>query len=221
MLAAVSLDHTHITVHALEKLLPEAVVAGGSFGADLEHPIEIPRTERQLVFENAQAHAIDDCLQELCDRVGLPKSTRIKSGPGGERLWPSGFVGSLTHKGTVVLGALAASSSLYALGIDIEFVDASQLGSIEKDVAWEGLPTGVDQSYGILLALSAKEAIFKAQYPLTRKLLSFSEVPLVWTFHGGDSFSATVKTGRLIGLQVRCLSASTWIVSAAVIPTAI
>ena len=103
-------------------------------------------------------------------------------------MWPNGFVGSLTHKGTAVLGALAAKSVLRALGIDIEFIDSSKLGSIEKNIAWEGLPPGTDQSQGVLLALSAKEAVFKAQYPLTGKLLSFSDVALEWTFSQCWSF---------------------------------
>jgi 4'-phosphopantetheinyl transferase EntD len=218
MLVIVTLDRSHITVKTLEDLLPEASVAGGSFGANLKHPIQIPRNERKFVFEKAQKHAIDDCIQELCDSAGLPKSTRVETGSGGERLWPNGYVGSLTHKGTVVLGALATKSVLQALGIDIEFIDSSQLGSIEKNIAWEGVPPGTEQSNGVLLVLSAKEAVFKAQYPLTGKLLSFSDVALVWNSRGQENFSATVESGGMIGLEVRCAHTSMWIVSAAVMP---
>jgi 4'-phosphopantetheinyl transferase EntD len=211
-------DDTHIAVQILGNLLPEAIVAGGSFGINLRHPSQIPRNERKLVFEEAQTHAIDDCIRELCDRAGLPKSTHVENGSGGDRLWPNGFVGSLTHKGTVVLGALAAKSVLRALGIDIEFIDSSQLGSIEKNVAWEGLPPDIDQSHAVSLALSAKEAVFKAQYPLTGKVLSFSDVALAWTYHGERSFSATVEFGDTIALKVRCAATSMWVVSAAVMP---
>ncbi len=217
MLVVMPLDRTHIAVESLKALLPGAIVAGGSFGQSLRHPIEIPRNERQFVFEEAQTHAIDDCIRQLCDRAGLPESTHVGKGSGGERLWPEGFVGSLTHKGTVVLGALAAKSVLRALGIDIELIDSSELGAIEKNVALEGLPPGTDRSQGVLLALSAKEAVFKAQYPLTGKLLSFSDVALAWTFHGAGAFSATVDCGVPISFQVRCTATQLWVISTAVI----
>lgn len=217
MLVVVPLDRTHIAVQTLEGLLPEAIVAGGSFGLGLRHPVEIPQNERQLVFDEARTRAVDDCIRELCDRAGIPDSTQVGKGSGGERLWPNGFVGSLTHKGTVVLGAVAAQSVLRALGVDIEFIDSSELGSIEKNVAWEGLPPGTDQSPGVLLALSAKEAVFKAQYPLTGKLLSFSDIALEWTSHSAGAFSATVDWGGT-SFQVRCVATKVWVVSTAVMP---
>jgi 4'-phosphopantetheinyl transferase EntD len=212
----VPIDPTHIAVQTLEGLLPEAIIAGGSFGRNLRHPTQIPRNERRFVFEAAQTRAIDDCIRELCDRAGLPESVHIGKGSGGERLWPNGFVGSLTHKGTVVLGALAAKSVFRALGIDIEFIDSSDLGSIEKNVAWEGLLPGTDQSRAVLLALSAKEAVFKAQYPLTGKLLSFSDIALKWASHSAGAFSATVDCDGAISFQVRCAATDVWVVSAAV-----
>lgn len=218
MNVVVPLDHAHTVVETLEGLLPEAVIAGGSFGLDLRHPIQVPRNERQAVFQEAQTRAINDCVRELCNRAGLPESTQVGKGSGGERLWPTGFVGSLTHKGTVVLGALAAKSVLCALGIDIEFIDSTELGSIEKNVAWEGIPPGTGQSQGVLLALSAKEAVFKAQYPLTRKLLSYSDVTLKWTSHSAGAFSATVDCGGTINFQVRCATTNLWVVSTAVMP---
>jgi 4'-phosphopantetheinyl transferase EntD len=216
MVALVPLDRTHIAVQTLERLLPEAIIEGGSFGLDLRHPTQIPRSERQLVFEAAQTRAIDDCIRKLCGRAALPELTQVGKGPGGERLWPNGFVGSLTHKGTVVLGALAAKSVFRALGIDIEFIDSSELGAIKKNVAWEGLPPGTDQSQGVLLALSAKEAVFKAQYPLTGALLGFSDVALKWASHSAGTFSANVDCGSAIGFQVRCAATNAWVVSTAV-----
>jgi 4'-phosphopantetheinyl transferase EntD len=213
----VPLDNTHIAVQALQAMLPEAIVAGGSFGGNLRHPIEIPRDARQFVFETAQTSAIDDCIRELCDRAGLPGSTYVEKGPGGERLWPDGYVGSLSHKGTVVLGALASKSIFRALGVDIELIDCSQLGSIERTVAWEGLPPGTDPSRGVLLTLSAKEAVFKAQYPLTGKLLSFSDVVLAWTVSSAGTFSATADCGGTVALEVRCTINHLWVVSTATI----
>ena len=50
MVVVVPLDRAHIVVQTLEGLLPEAVIAGGSFGLDLRHPIQVPRNERQSVF---------------------------------------------------------------------------------------------------------------------------------------------------------------------------
>ncbi len=107
---------------------------------------------------------------------------------------------------------------LHALGIDIEFIDSSKLGSLEKSVAREGLPPGTEQSRGVLLALSAKEAVFKAQYPLTGKLLSFSDVALVWTPQDAENFSATVECSDMIGVEIRCVQTAMWTVSVALMP---
>lgn len=214
-LTFVPLDRTHITVRTLKRLLPEATIAGGSFGSDLPHPNEIPRDERRIVFETAQIQAINDCTRELLHHAGLPESTQVRRGLGGEPLWPSEFVGSLTHKGTVVLAALGTKSVFRALGIDVEYMDSTELGPIEHNVAWEGLPPGVEQSLGILLSLSAKEAVFKAQYPLTKQLLDFSDIALKWVSNPDDTFVANVDCGGTMVFRVRCTAANLWIVSTA------
>lgn len=216
MIISVQLDAAHPTVEALERLVPEAIVSGGSFAADLDHPNKILPVERRPAFEAARVTAIDQCIHRIFSRAGLPDTVGFRKGEGGDPLWPDGFVGSLSHKGTVVLAAMAPTSVVRALGIDVERIDLSDLGPIAHNIAPEGLPPYTEQSVGILLTLSAKEAVFKAQYPLTRQLLDFSDVVLNWACCTPDAFVAKARCDNAMVFEVRCTVANVWVLTAAV-----
>ena len=94
-------------------------------------------------------------------------------------------------------------NSLRAIGIDVEHRDRDSLRSHD----------GRDG----LLVLSAKEAVFKAQFPLTRKVLGFEDVSIEWT--SPDDWIATARCsgfGFIFGLRSR--SVGDWVVSVATLP---
>lgn len=97
------LDTKHEAVEALTRLLPEATTAGGSFAAWIPDPHMLSPSDRRVAFHTSQKRAIDHCFSILLSRVGMNETNCIGTGEGGDRQWPPGFVGSLTHKGTVVL----------------------------------------------------------------------------------------------------------------------
>jgi 4'-phosphopantetheinyl transferase EntD len=207
------LDASHETVRALEQLVPEAVVAGGSFAGWLPHPSAVPSADRSALLASAHDRAVACCMRSLLVRSGIDEDTTIATGDGGNREWPRGFVGSLTHKGTVVLGAIATSVPVQLIGIDLERLDRADLGDIEAMVAPEGLPSGIDAERGTLVSFSAKEAVFKAQFPATRRRLEFSDVQLIWTCDG-ENMRAAVRC-PVAGLVVRASFVGRWVVAAA------
>jgi len=209
------LDATHITVAAVQRLVPEMISVGGSFARWLPHPSTLTASARATALASAQNSAVEQCIRSLLRRAGLPEGIRVSSGGEGERNWPAGFVGSLTHKGTVVLGVISRTTSIQMAGIDLERMDGSDLGAIEHLVAQEGLPRGVESELGMLLVFSAKEAVFKAQYPCSRHRLDFSDVRLVWAEPQEDYFTADVHCPTP-GLTVRCLRVAEWVLSAAI-----
>jgi 4'-phosphopantetheinyl transferase EntD len=208
-----SLDTTHQTAEALTRLLPEAITAGGSFSAWLPAPHLLSPSDRRLAFTSSQKRAVDQCLATLLRRAGIDETTPIGTGEGGARRWPPGFVGSLTHKGTVVLSTIAQTSAVQMIGIDLDRLDRSDLTTLETTIAPEGLPTRIDRERGILLSFSAKEAVFKAQYPISRQMLSFADVRLDWELDRKESRAlATCPAGSLI---VRCAIVQKWVIAAA------
>ena len=207
-------DAAHPALTTLQALLPDATVAGGDFAHTLPSPAAVPVLDRPQIFRTARFVAGENCIKDLLKNAGIPDRI-IRNGEGGERLWPKEHVGSLTYKKTTVLGALAHSSRLTMLGIDLESIDRDGMALIESTIAPEGLPPGTSSELGVLLAFSAKEAVFKAQYPATTRRLDFSDVRLKWTGSGhaqGDA-RAACPDGVILGVRFKIVDR--WLVSVA------
>lgn len=131
------------------------------------------------------------CARDALQCLGHEGSAPIPRGQSGEPLWPDGFTGSITHKGAVALAVVTHRYCAKGLGVDIEVKE-----HLEADV-WPGILTPREiQSLNKVtspghvanLIFSAKEAFFKAQFPLTRIWLEYQEV-VVEVDPSGDAFS--------------------------------
>src|SRR4051794_30497302 len=109
MSSSARLDSEHEVLPALRRLLPDAAVAGGSFAHWLPDPRSLPSSERRGAFSAAKAAATEECISHLLNGAGLPPVSVVRQDDG-QRRWPFGFVGSLSHEGTTVVGALASVS---------------------------------------------------------------------------------------------------------------
>lgn len=93
--------------------------------------------------------------------------------------WPAGIVGSISHSDEFCAAAIAPSAASLSLGLDIETIGkvkrelwpllfvATELASLERES---------DPAARALLAtlmFSAKEALYKLQYPLTKAWAEF------------------------------------------------
>lgn len=206
---------THEALDVLHQLLPEGIAAGGSFATWLPHPLTLAGQDRATMFASARERAVNQCIRMLLLRAGLNQDSPVPRTDKGPRDWPSGFCGSLTHKGTLVLGVIAASSKITMIGIDLDRRDRgrSELTAVQNMVAPEGLPADIDPERGMLLSFCAKEAVFKAQYPVTRRPLNFSDVRLAWV-GSRDILRATV-TSPGAGLVVRAALVGDWVIAVA------
>jgi len=94
----------------------------------------------------------------------------------GAPVWPAGIVGSLAHEERVALAAVARETDFLALGVDIE--PAEEL----PDNLAEIIATPAERSrYGQPFLrgrelFAAKEAVYKAVYPLDRQFLDFHDI---------------------------------------------
>ena len=148
---------------------PEAWVA--PLSAEDERAMEnaVPRRRREFA------------AGRWCARTALARlhvsDPHVGRGPVGAPIWPAGIVGSITHCAGYCGAAVASSYDVAALGIDAEVIQAiddiaPRVCSPEEMAALPRL-AGVDAS---LVVFSAKEATFKAWFPLTTRALSFHDL---------------------------------------------
>lgn len=110
--------------------------------------------------------------------------------------WPDGIVGSITHCEGYRAVAVAPSSELCSVGIDAEPNRPlppgvyARISCAEERVAARAVAEAVPGVCGDRLLFSAKESIYKAWFPLVRRLLWFDEA-VVQLLPGG-SFDAVL-----------------------------
>ncbi|WP_199262737.1 4'-phosphopantetheinyl transferase family protein [Paracoccus binzhouensis] len=120
----------------------------------------------------------------------LPADRPIPVRPDRRPDLPPGIRASLSHGGDYCI-AIAAPPGGASIGIDLEPCDRA----LPEGLAETIMPFRLNGAGDALLAFCAKEAMFKAQYPLTGRMLDFREVPVVV---GAERFRACMGD-RLIG----------------------
>jgi enterobactin synthetase component D len=98
--------------------------------------------------------------------------------------WPEGLVGSISHTDGLALAGVAEARHWRSLGLDVEQEMSMELlaevGSMVLDEAeWRHRPAGWRETAFATLAFSAKEALYKALYPLTGRMMEFRDARLL------------------------------------------
>jgi 4'-phosphopantetheinyl transferase EntD len=211
----------------IELLLPPGVEAVEAFGdaperlfPEEEAAIARAVDKRRREFTTARA-----CARAGLTRLGLPPSP-IVPGERGAPSWPHGVVGSLTHCAGYRAAAVALSRDAAAIGIDAEpheplpdgvLTVCSLPGERER---LDGLAAAVDVCWDRLL-FSAKEAVYKAWYPLTGRSLDFTQADLEFDAAAG-TFTARLLVNRpIVGGRRLDGFAGRWLVRNGLIVTAV
>jgi len=167
----------------IEELLPVSI-AVVECRSDDESTFLLPE-ERPLVGRAVDSRIREFTIARSCARQALGKlgfpPVPILRGPKGEPLWPAGIVGSITHCKGYRAAAVAMQTKISAIGIDAEIDDAlppEVLNSIcvEEEIAW--LSQEHDRLHWDRIIFSAKESVYKAWFPFTRRWLGFEEVTI-------------------------------------------
>jgi 4'-phosphopantetheinyl transferase EntD len=185
----------------IETLVPATVVAIETF---TDEPGEKPFPgEEDLI-----ANAVEDRRREFitarrCARAalrafGLP-DTPIRPGTSREPRWPTGMTGSITHCTGYRAAAVARTADVDLLGIDAEPNDPLPDG-VAESITVPGELEMLDRlnrtypgtHWGRLL-FSAKESVYKAWFPVTRRWLDFEEARLTID-PAAATFTATLLT---------------------------
>lgn len=126
------------------------------------------------------------CARVALEQLGMPPAPILK-GEKGEPQWPDGVVGSLTHcqgyRGAVV----GRSEAVRSVGIDAEPHDVLPKGVLDavsipaERVAIGALPGGLHWDR---ILFCAKEATYKAWFPLTQRWLGFEDAHISFQVDG-------------------------------------
>lgn len=145
-------------------------------------PEEEPLIERSVAKRRSEFVTVRHCARLALGELGVGPVPILK-GDKGEPCWPDGVVGSLTHcrgyRGAVV----GRRHEVRSVGIDAEphgvlpdgVLDAVSLPG--ERVELRALPT--DLCWDRIL-FCAKEATYKAWFPLTRRWLGFEDARIVF-----------------------------------------
>ncbi len=161
-------------------------------------PEERPATARMVDKRRLEFTAGRIAARAAMAELGLPAAP-ILMAPDRAPVWPAGLVGSIAHTATACIAAVAPVSAARSIGLDIE--DATPLAPDLWDIVltqteqnW--VQTQPDPGMAAKQIFSAKEAVYKAQYPLTGTVLEFRDVevsPALETFSA--VFSGQTATG--------------------------
>jgi 4'-phosphopantetheinyl transferase EntD len=209
----------------IEQILPAAVAAADAF-VDPPDAMLYPQEEavvaravdkRRREFTTARV-----CARAALAALGLPPAP-IVPGQRGAPGWPDGVVGSMTHCNGYRGAALAHARDILTVGIDAEVHEALPAGVLDLVSTPEERPRlrelAADEPAVCWdrLLFSAKEAVYKAWFPLTRTWLDFAEAEL--TLHRTGGFSAHLLVpGPVSGFEGRWLVRDGLLLTAIAVP---
>jgi 4'-phosphopantetheinyl transferase EntD len=169
------------------------------------------------------------CARLALGRLGVPV-VAIPSGPHGEPLWPAGIVGSITHCAGFRACAAARLESVITIGIDAEPNAALPDGVLEAVAHGPELelldhprpaPGGPDRVDLPRLLFSAKEAVYKAWFPLTGRMLGFDQVEVSLDVTDVTFTAKLLVPGPLVAGQRLAELTGHWVVEDGIIGTAV
>ena len=148
------------------------------------------------------------CAHRALRRIGVP-AVPVLPGPDGTPRWPAGVVGSMTHCAGYRAAAVALSRDLRSLGIDAEphlAVPTETLDLIagaDERAQFEALADARPNLHWDRILFCAKEALFKAWFPLTHLWLGFADLAITMRLDGTFCAHVDVPAPRDAGTGLR------------------
>lgn len=208
----------------IEDILPDGVAAAHAF----EDPPHLPLYPGELaVIRNAVDKRRREfvtarwCARRALARLGVPP-TAIPPGEHGAPEWPLHIVGSITHCEGYRAAAVAWDRDFPGIGIDAEPhapLPDGLLGTIARDAEigrHRSLRRRDPDIHWDRLLFSAKESIYKAWFPFSRRWLDFQDADV--TFEVNRAFSARLSA---LGGDVPEIVTGRWLVRGGLVLTAV
>jgi len=177
------IDHRLISVGDEHALLPEEAIA----------------FERSAVRVRRASGAARIVARALLHRLGH-EMTALPKSPGGAPIWPKGIRGSLAHDTRVAVAAVGTSENLEGVGIDVEPAESLSADLLHLVTTPRERARIESDPYRGRLFFVAKEAVYKAVYPLDNAFLDHHDVEVDLA-----NQQATVRNGRVVNVRF-CIS---------------
>ena len=186
----------------LSTVLPNSVAAAELYAdppglAPL--PEEEPLIARSVAKRRNEFVTVRHCARQALSELGVVPAPILK-GDKGEPCWPKGVVGSLTHCAGYRGAVVGREAAVRSVGVDAEPYDVLPDGVLdaislpEERREMSALPSSVHWDR---ILFCAKEATYKAWFPLTKRWLGFEDAHI--TFGVDDSGTAgTFESAILI-----------------------
>jgi 4'-phosphopantetheinyl transferase EntD len=178
-------------------LIGHRVISAGDENALLDE--EAASIASPVVAVRRASGAARIVARGLLAQLGSARAA-VPKGASGEPIWPTGICGSLAHDDRTAVAAIGRQRDIRAVGIDIEPAVPLPPEMLELIATPQELRRIADDPLRGKLLFAAKEAVYKAVYPLDRAFLEFHDIEVDLM-----SRTATTRTGRAIALRA-CIS---------------
>jgi enterobactin synthetase component D / holo-[acyl-carrier protein] synthase len=170
----------------IEQILPADFACAEARNEELGG--ELYPEEEQVLGRAVEKRRLEFTTGRACARVALARlgvePAPIPVGERGAPCWPEGIVGSITHCRGYRACAVARSADVLSVGIDAEPNEPLPAGLLEDIASAEemelldGLRAQRREVNWDRLLFSAKEAVYKAWFPLAQRWLGFADAVL-------------------------------------------
>ena len=169
---------------------------------------EAPSIASSVVEVRRASGAARIVARSLLARLGHPDFPVVKDAYGAP-VWPEGIVGSMAHDNAVAVAAVGTGGNVLAVGIDVEPAAPLPEDMLDLVATPSELKTLANAPLGSKVLFAAKEAVYKAGYPLDGVFLEFHDIEVDLAAR-----TATTRTGRTVALRY-CVSSRIVVVALA------
>ncbi|QUJ75220.1 4'-phosphopantetheinyl transferase superfamily protein [Sulfitobacter albidus] len=166
-------------------LLPQGVAVAAQIVAPPKGDppeVEASAVQRAIPQRRAEFHSGRDAARRAMVHLGVTPQP-VPMANDRAPVWPEGLVGSITHADGMCIAAVALSTTLAGIGIDLEPaapLPRELIAEVTTPPERTWLQDQPEAERGLMarLIFSAKEAAYKAQYPLSQSLFGFDGMTL-------------------------------------------
>ena len=209
----------------IEELLPRTIASSEAFG-DLDGSLF--DEERSAVEKARESRRNEFITGRICARRALlqlgESASAVPVGLRGSPQWPRGVVGSIAHCTGYRVAAVGRTTSFLSIGLDAEPNEPLPDGIVDSIITRterERLDRNPDRTvHWDRLTFSAKEAVYKAWFPITHRWLGWHDVSITFCPHTG-AFESMLALELSPGERSLRKLSGRWLVQRGLVVTAV